>query len=142
MASKEIFQLIFLLLTKKKSIGRNCKYCLQLLYKVSLQINSRPSLEISQLNFFPVKWSLDREVMKAVLRKYQFLIMMAFGLLCYHIAIRMILSWHVPKFFWATLYGHIECKMPSSSFHVTSDSNYYFRWLLSLRRRATWNKTT
>lgn len=99
MASKEIFQLIFHLLTKKTSIGRNCKYSLQLLYKVSLQITSRSALKISQLNFFPVKWSLDREVMKAVLRKYHFLIMMAFGWLSYHLAIRVILSWHVPNIF-------------------------------------------
>lgn len=95
---KKYFNLFSICLLKS-SIGKNCKYSLQPLYKVSLQITSRSALEIYQLNFFPVKWSLDREVMKAVLRKYHFLIMMASGLLCYHLAIRVILSWHVPNIF-------------------------------------------
>lgn len=88
--------------------------------------------------FFFLKWLLDR---KTILRKYHLLIMMGFVLQYYHHAAGEILSQHVPHLLlFETLSEHVECKIPSCFFYVTSDSYHYLRWLLFLRCRDPCNK--
>lgn len=93
------------------------------------------------MNTFSVKWSLDLEVRKVRFRKYCFLIVMAFVLLCCHLAIGVVLSWQVLHIFLLELHylDMLSARYPVP-FFVTSDSYNYFRWLLAVRCRAKCNR--